>query len=310
QAGQSRVNATLGGLSSVAPLLIDIGGTIIPSTTLLVAVPNPMGVWTGQTTRFGSVRIDPANGSTPFPVAYRLVAPDGQGIVKVDGENNVTGLAPGTTQVTVIATDPKYQGLSRQVTVEVGTPDSLSFDPPQLSLGVGEVSQLIRVLDSSRIAVPALVETTNPSIVDRVPSSPGCFVGKALGQTDLKATYRGKEVSMTVSVTGKRFQGVKTTVNKGQDDFTAEIEVLAAESEGELEYRVYRAGGTPEENWVPNQPDAGGRKVTLRSPPIPYGKANEVYPLVVEARDKAGKSVEQFPLALESSIVIQARDKK
>ena len=64
------------------------------------------------------------------------------------------------------------------------------------------------------------------------------------------------------------------------------IEVLAAGSEGELEYRVYAEGeANPKENWVPNQPEGDSRKVTLRSDTMNYGRRPE-YHLVIEARDK------------------------
>ena len=191
--------------------------------------------------------------------------------------------------------------MARQVAVQVGSPETLAFDPPQLSIGVGEITPLVKVTatgpdGSQTSACRPMVESADPNIVDRVPASPGCFVAKALGQTQLKASYKGREATCTVSVSGKRFQDVKWTVTRGKDDFTVNIEVLAAESEGELEYRVYREGATPEENWVPNQPEARGRKASLRTPAIPYGQRDEVYHLVIEARDKAGKSIQKYPL--------------
>jgi hypothetical protein len=306
--GQSRLSATLGPLASAAPLLIDVGGEI-PLVTGLNVSPDPMLIWTGEKTRFGSVRIDPPNGDTPFPVEYKVTAPEGQGIVSVDAENNLTGKAIGQTLVTVAPTDPKYQAMTRQVSVQVGSPAALVFDPPRLTIGVGEVTPLIKITstspDGSRISVPALVESADPNIVDRVPSSPGCFVGKALGETQLKASYRGRDAICTVSVSGKRFQNVKWTATRGKDDFTVTIEVLAAESEGELEYRVYREGTTAEETWVPNQPAGGARKATLTSPAISYGKTDEVYHLVIEAKDKAGKSIQTYPLRLRSTLEIE-----
>jgi hypothetical protein len=295
-------------LKSVAPLLVDVGGEV-PKNTSLTVSPDPMLIWTGETTRFGSVRIDPPNGDPPFPVEYKVTAPEGQGIVRVDADNNLTGLAIGQALVTVTPTDPKYQARARQVSVQVGSPDSLVFVPPQLSIGVGEVTQLIKVTatgpDGSTVTVPAIVESNDPKIVDRVPASPGCFVGKAMGQTQLKATYKGREATCTVSVSGKRFEKVTWTPTRGKDEFTLAIEVLAAESEGELEYRVYREGGTPDENWAPNQPAGGTRKATLTSPAIPYGQREEVYHLVIEARDKAGKSIQTYPLTLKSTFGLE-----
>ena len=273
--GQSRLSATLGPLSSPAPLLIDVGGEI-PLVTGLNVSPDPMLIWTGEKTRFGSVRIDPPNGDTPFPVEYKVTAPEGQGIVSVDAENNLTGKAIGQTLVTVSPTDPKYQAMTRQVSVQVGSPAALVFDPPQLTIGVGEVTPLIKITstspDGSRVSVPAIVESADPNIVDRVPSSPGCFVGKALGQTQLKASYRGRDATCTVSVSGKRFQNVKWTATRSKDDFTVSIEVLAAGSEGELEYRVYREGQPPRRLGFPTNRRGGPERPPSPARPFPMAR--------------------------------------
>ena len=70
------------------------------------------------------------------------------------------------------------------------------------------------------------------------------------------------------------------------------IDVLAAAGEGDLEYQVYEEGATPGDKWVPNQPTEGdAKKATLKSDPIADNKP-EIH-LVVEARDKATKSVQK-----------------
>ena len=54
-----------------------------------------------------------------------------------------------------------------------------------------------------------------------------------------------------VTVTGERFLRVDTTLDSGTSDFAVQIEVLAAASEGPLEYRVSAAGQPPQDEWVP-----------------------------------------------------------
>ena len=100
---------------------------------------------------------------------------------------------------------------------------------------------------------------------------------------------------VNVNVSGKRFLSVSTTLNEGDGDFDVTIEVLAAASEGALEYRVYADGQTPPANWQASQPaGAESRRVVLRSPRMPYTTRSSLYRLILEARDPAGK-VQQYP---------------
>ena len=82
------------------------------------------------------------------------------------------------------------------------------------------------------------------------------------------------------------------------------IEVLAASSEGELEYRVYTEGESPKDEWVPNQPKGDTAKATLRSEQMSYG-SGDTYHLVIEARDKKTKNVQKYPLTLVRSVTVQ-----
>ena len=143
------------------------------------------------------------------------------------------------------------------------------------------------------------------NVLDADPAQPGQFVARSQGQTQLHAVYRGKEVFAKVSVSGQRFQSVKSTYNRKDKDVT--IEVLAAGSEGELEYRVYEeSDANPKENWVPNQVEGDSRKATLRSDPLSLQR--DEYHMVVEARDKATKTVQKYPLTLVQSVTIEQQD--
>ena len=181
--------------------------------------------------------------------------------------------------------------------------DRLRIEPAVIGLEVGDTTPPLAVMAERRdgvaaYQVPATLESMDANVLAPDARFPGRFVAKAFGGTQIRAVYRGREVLADVTVTGRRFAEVKTTLNAGADDFDVLIEVLAAEAEGPLEYRVYRAGQTAAETWVAAQeaPFGQGRQVTLRSPRMRQGPSSTVYHLMVEARDPSGGSVQQYPL--------------
>ena len=154
------------------------------------------------------------------------------------------------------------------------------------------------------VAVQAKIESLDPNVIDADPSSPGQFVAKSQGQTQLHAVYRGKEAFAKVSVAGQRFQSVQSSYNRSDKSVT--IEVSAAAGEGDLEYRVYEEGAVPKENWVPNQAEGDTRKASLRTEPLDTSK--DEFHIVIEARDKAGKSVQKYPLTLVRSVTYEQQN--
>jgi hypothetical protein len=313
--GKCRVTGTLGTLTTADPLWIEVGAAVAGAGRLVVT-PNPVTLWSGQTAKLASVTLEPGGDRQSFPVPYKVDVPAGQGIVSVDAEGNLKAVSNGTIQATVAATDPQYQGLSAPITIQVTSPERMSIVPAEMNLRVGEKTGPIRVTSQAAdgttvdLGAEVTVESADPSILDKAQDAAGQFVAKGQGQTKLRATYRGMEVApATVSITdvtqGQRFQDVRTALaNRSKDGFDVSIDVLAAGTEGELEYRVYAADQTPAENWVPNQAEGDSRKVVLRSAQLPYKAAGEMYQLVVEARDKAGKS-QKYPLTFQLEAVIK-----
>jgi hypothetical protein len=305
--GTTKITATLGNLTTAEPMWINIGGEGVMTSAggaTLVVGQNSLVLWPGETRPLGPVRLNSGNEDITVPVEYKLTAPAGQGIVTVDADNTIHAGSPGSTQLTVTATDPKYQGLATVVPVQVVPADTLSFAKDTFDLQVGEHTDLIAVnaksQDGAVIAVPAQIASMDPSVIDGDPSVPGTFVAKAMGQTKLQATYRGVTCVATVSVTGQRFVTVNTALaNKNGNEFDANIEVLAAGAEGEIEYRVYKQGEAPQENWVPNQPEGNNRKVVLISPKLTIGGEGTMYHLVLEARKKGEASPAPYPLTLQ-----------
>ena len=160
--------------------------------------------------------LDPGGGQPSFPVEYKVTAPEGQTVVTVEGEA-IQRPGQGNTQLTVTATDPQYKGLSTTVAVQVDNPDTLSIEPADMTLQVGETTPPVTVTakgpDGTTYQAPATVESQDEKVLVATPDAPGHFQAKAMGRTQLKASYRGADVFATVTVTGKRFVDVKTTPN-------------------------------------------------------------------------------------------------
>jgi hypothetical protein len=196
--------------------------------------------------------------------------------------------------------------------VQVVAPDRLWIQPPEIVLQVGQAMPPLMVMaqrqDEKPYEVPAALESTDPNVLAPDTEAPGRFVAKAVGQTQLRAEYRGREAFAKVTVSGSRFQQVTARLNPGKDDFSVSIEVLAAQSEGPLEYRVYAAGQSPAETWVSAQVQGDFRRAILRSPPVPYGPRGSLYHLMIEARDPSGGTIQQYPLTFGLREHIELRE--
>ena len=269
--GTTKMTATLG--DQTAGMQIDILGDV--GKGQLVPNPKDLDLWLGET-RPITATMDPGGGQATVPVEATVKAPDGQGIVSVEG-NRVTGRAVGEAAVTVSA-----GGQTATVNVRVTAAGTISFNPEAYDPQVGQTvtPAVMAEADGQKTAVQAQVESMDKNVLDADPAQPGQFVARSQGQTQLHATYRGKEAFAKVSVSGRRFQSVNSTHhNIDNDQFNMTIEVLAAGSEGELEYRVYAEGDpNPKENWVKNQPEGDSRKATFSSDPLSYGAGPRVPP--------------------------------
>ena len=301
--GTTTVSGTFNG--RVAKMRIEIGGddTAVVSGKL-INVPESMRLASGESQPIGGVEIDPGGGMAHVPVEVKVSAEAGQGIVSVDDKNVVTGKSTGQSRVMVVPVDPKYAAMATPVNVDVTAAEKISIDPIEFNLQVGQTAApAVKSKSESgeEVAVSgATIVSSDKNVVDVDPENPSQFKAMGQGQAELKATYHGSEVTAKVSVSSDRFKSVEPTLNEiagHKDQFDLTIEALAAKDEGELEYRVYSADdASPKENWVLNQDSADGRKVTLRSDPITYGPQGKTYNLVLEARDKAKKSVQKYPL--------------
>jgi len=194
----------------------------------------------------------------------------------------------------------------------VTSPERIRIEPPTVSCRVGQSTPAFSVIaqpvDGAPHKVPAVLESADENILVADPSSPGVFNARGLGRTQVRALYRNREAFATVTVTGQRFLDVTTTLNEGDEDFSVTVEVLAADSEGPLEYRVYLAGQTPPEQWVLNREQGDRRRAVLQSPRMTYGPPSARYSLVVEARAPGGGPVQRYPFTFRLAPRIERTD--
>ena len=314
--GQTRLGATMtttdGETLLARPMLVSVGGVLAGPGRLIVQ-PEPLTVWVGETAGFDSVMLDPGGGQPLRPIAYRVIPSAGQNVIESINNEMVRGLAPGDTSVMVAAVDPggPYDGAATSVVVQVIGGGELQIRPSVVSLQTGQQTPAMSVVavgaDGQPFEVPATLESMNEAVLSADPAIPGQFVARALGETQIRAIYRGKDAFATVSVSGRRFVQVDQKLNPGPDDFGVTLTVLAAESEKPLQYRVYAAGQPPEgTQWTAAEPLAdGSQQVTLHSPRMQYGPPNSLYNLIIEAKDSAEGVPQQYPFTFRLRPVIE-----
>jgi len=210
----------------------------------------------------------------------------------------------GDTTVTVTAENGPFTTMN----VHVAAADSIAISPSEINLKPGQkVSPAVMSQSGSgaeSVAVPAQVESLDTKVLGADPASPGQFVAISQGQTQLHAVYRGKEAFAKVSVAGQRFESVTSSYNR--EDKSVTVTVMAAQGEGELEYRIYAEGAAPQENWAANQPAGDARKAELRTDPLDTSK--DEFHLVIESRDKATRAVQKYPLTLVRSVTYEQQN--
>ena len=303
--GQVTIGATLG-TDTAPPLLVSVGEGIggVAGAGALIVTPNPLTVWQGQMGTFGSVMLDPGGGQMPYEVPNYVVTPDpGQAIVRSAGDNMVQGTMEGIANVTISLPD---QGISTIAQVHVTKNAGIRIDPEVISLSVGQKSAPIAVFmdgPNGPEGVPASLESLDAEVVSPEEPFQGSFVATGMGETQIQAEYQGATAVAMVTVSGNRFQQVNETVNKGINDFNIGVEVLAAASEGALEYRVYESGQPAPENWIAAQMQGDTQRALISTPQIPDRGAAAVYNIVVEGRDSTG-AIQQYPMSFSTTTAI------
>jgi hypothetical protein len=199
-------------------------------------------------------------------------------------------------------------------TIALPVGDRLWLEPPRTALGVGDTTPRFAVMAQSPGGtpreVPATIESTNPNVLAPASGQPGRFSARQMGSTQVRATVGGRAVYADVTVTGARFDTIRTSIASPTDaDFGVRAEITAAGTDGSLEYRVYRTGQPPSGPWVPAQVEGNHRRVVLESPRIPVGPPSAFYGLTFEARDPASGTVQQYPFTFRLAPQIERAEK-
>ncbi len=271
----------------------------------LVVEPAEVVLWLEESLPLRRVTLDAGEGGAQETVDYRLEIVSGGEFVAVEEGNTLQALAEGAAELRVTAIDPDGPGDGVETVVPVTVTElaKVSLEPAEVTLDMGDTSPKFVVLAQGRQGAPRQVEAELESLDDTIlaphPVVAGAFFAKELGGTSVRAFYLGREGFAEVNVRGERFREVEARLNERSDDFDVTLRVLAAASQGPLQYRVYPADETPEDNWVEAEltEDGEHREVTLSTPPITYGPRNARYRLVIEARDPSGASVQQYPFS-------------
>jgi hypothetical protein len=197
----------------------------------------------------------------------------------------------------------------------VGTVDPklehISIEPSKVALKKGETtpafSVVARTADGTRtLDVP--LETDSAILAPS--SEPGRFEARQLGQTQVRATVGGQQVSADVNVTGDRFAEVKTEPDERDTDFVLKCTIRAPAAEGDLEYRVYVSGQDPPDTWAAATKDGDGQQVSLTTPAIVTGPPSKYYELMFEARDKTGGEPQKYPYRFRLRRIAETSDSK
>ncbi len=187
---------------------------------------------------------------------------------------------------------------------------ALWIEPNKVALEVGKQTPSLRAMarnaQGRAVEVPAPLESMDPDIL--TPLGGARFAARRVGSAQVRVRYGGREAYADVTVSGARFQSITTRLEEGRDTFRVNLDVMAARSEGPLEYRVYAPGETPPARWQPAVEAGQQRRVTLQSPPLRYGDRAAWYQLIIEARDPAGKSVQQYPFGFRLASSIERSD--
>ena len=210
--GQTQLDATLGGLRTESPLLIDVVAAGEQRTARLRVHPNPMRLQKGETGVIGVVEVVPARGGRPFSPNYKLSASPSPVIVADDGRKSIRGLTAGNAVATVTVLDPGggYDGLSTNIPVEVidpaappplPAPSSVDLINPELQLsGPDETTvgaevqlQVERVHGDSGVVVNSEAQLSLPAAEQEFAKfAPGCkLVALKPGTVHLQARFEG-----------------------------------------------------------------------------------------------------------------------
>lgn len=134
---------------------------------------------------------------TPYGADVTLVwTSDNESVAVVDDEGNVTGVAPGTAEVTVAADETVAKC---KVIVLAITPESISLDTDKIEMAVGQTRQLEAILAPKGASADDLQWTSGKESVATV--ADGVITAVAAGQTVITVSCNGGKLTAECEVT-------------------------------------------------------------------------------------------------------------
>ncbi len=109
-----------------------------------------------------------------------------------------------------------------------------------------------------------------------------------------------------MTVGGDRFANVDSSVaDATEHDFAVKLDIAAGASEGPLEYRAYAVGQPPPQGWVASQVQGDAQHAVFQSPRLPKGPPSTFYDLMIESRNPADGSIQQYPFRFRVGLTIE-----
>jgi hypothetical protein len=189
---------------------------------------------------------------------------------------------------------------------------ALFIDPAQTAVRLGQSTPRFHAraqdLAGNQIEVPASLESMNDKVLtpDLAPGHEGQFLAVGQGHTQVRARYADREANAEVTVGGDRFANVDSSVADPTDrDFAVNLDIAAGAGEGPLEYRAYQVGQPPPSGWVASQVQGDAQHTILQSPRLQKGPPSTFYDLMIESRNPADGSVQQYPFRFRVGLTIE-----
>jgi hypothetical protein len=188
----------------------------------------------------------------------------------------------------------------------------LFIDPAQTAVRLGQSTPRFHAraqdLAGNQIEVPAALESMNDKVLtpDLSPGHEGQFLAVGQGHTQVRARYGDREANAEVTVGGDRFADVQSTIAEPTDhDFAVNLDVTAGAGEGSLEYRAYQVGQPPPSGWAASQVQGDAQHAVFQSPRIQKGPPSTFYDLLIESRNPADGSIQQYPFRFRVGLTIE-----
>lgn len=186
-------------------------------------------------------------------------------------------------------------------------PIDLRVEPDSITSRVGEMTPPLKVLVRTRgdrryrELDPELARyvSLDTDTIGPVEDTTGRFTAKRPGNTRIRVSYEGLQTGANVTVVADRFQQVELGLPKfDENTFTVPITVRTDRVAGGLEYRVYRPGDElpAERGWQDTTAQNDQQFVKLTSPQFNLVE-NNLFRVVIEARDKRSKVIDRYPYA-------------